>query len=407
MPTYSHSHSSVLAPLVLSSILLTACSDSDNGPAPDPVGDDVRRIVLSDIGNNIIMPALRDFSLKADALNQAVSEHAQWPDDTALRSDARAAWRDAMLSWQYLEPLQVGPAGASTGLDGTRGGADLRADIYAYPLLSTCTIEELARNDLVVNNGSSVNTTGLGALEFLLYNEEADPCALGTPPTASQRASYAVSAAERIREVADDLQQRWEPEGGDFLGQWNTAGDGSEFYILPQNALNALSVALFYVDKQTKDLKIASPTGIGASGLEDCETISCPERLESRLFGLSGANIRANVQVFLDSFQGVDGGYGLNDLLRGIGREDLATEMTDELLAVIDHIDTMNTGFDEAVEAIPSAEACINGTANPNAESPAACALHGYLKIAMDTFRGSIVAVLSLATPASTAGDND
>ncbi|WP_430878065.1 imelysin family protein [Granulosicoccus sp. 3-233] len=391
----------------MSSALLVACSDGDGGPATDLVGDDVRRLVLSDIGNNIIMPALRDFSLKADALNQAVIEHAQSPDDAVLRIDAQAAWRDAMLSWQYLEPLQVGPAGASTGLDGTRGGADLRADIYSYPLLSTCTIEELARNDLTVNDGSAVNTTGLGALEFLLYNEEADPCSLGTAATVSQRASYAASAAVAIRDAANDLQQRWEPEGGDFLGQWNTAGDGSEFYILPQNALNALSVALFYVDKQTKDLKIASPTGIGASGLEECTTISCPERLESSLSGLSGDNIRANVQVFLGSFQGVDGGRGLNDLLSGIGREDLATEITDELLAVIAHLDAMDTGFDESVAAIPSAEACINGTANPNEDSPAACALHGYLKTAMDTFRGSIVAALSLATPASTAGDND
>lgn len=391
----------------MSSILLVACSDSNDGSVSELLGDDVRRLVLRDIGNDIIMPALRNFSDKADALTRAVSTHAQLPDDAARRTNAQEAWRDAMLSWQYLEPLQVGPAGASTGLDGTRGGADLRTGIYSYPLLSTCTIEELARNDLIVNNGSADNTTGLGALEFLLYNEKPDPCELGTPATTSQRANYAASAAEKILETANDLQQRWEPEGDNFLGQWNSAGEGSEFYALPQNALNALSVALFYVDKQTKDLKIASPTGIGASGLDECETISCPERLESRLSGLSGDNIKANVQVFLDSFQGVNGGHGLNELLSGIGRDDLASELTNELLAVINHIDTMNSGFDESVEAIPSSEACINATANPSPESPSACALHGYLKIAMDTFRGSIVAVLSLTTPASTAGDND
>ncbi|ASJ73351.1 imelysin family protein [Granulosicoccus antarcticus] len=399
-----------IATLVISSILLSACSGSDsnnNTPVEDLVGDDVRRLILTDIGDDIFMPALRDFSAKAQTLDLAVTEHAGSPTDATLKNAAQLAWREAMHSWQYLEPLQLGPAGLSTGLDGTRGGADLRSDIYSFPLLNTCTIEELASNDLSVSEGSAANATGLGALEFLLFNEQSDPCSLGTPATAAQRANYAASAALRVHNVADDLLQRWEPDGGNFLGEWNTAGLTSEFYSLPQNALNALSVALFYVDKATKDVKIANPTGIGASDLPACDTISCPERLESRLSGSSGDNIQANVQVFYDVFNGVDNGRGLNDLLRGIDRDDLADEITAELDAVLEHLDTMQPQFDLAVEAITDADACINGTANPGPEAPAACALHGYLKIAMDTFRGPIAASLSLAAPNSAAGDND
>lgn len=395
-------------------LLLAACGGGGSGNGAgggngngDVLGDDARRMVLADIGENVILPALREFADEANALDAAVAAHAAAPADPDAREAARGAWRAAMTSWQYLEPLQVGPAGLSSGLDATPGGLDLRSYVYAYPLLNVCTIEQLAADDVEVTPGSAIDTTGLGAIEFLLFNEDANPCNLGTPPTAAQRAAYAASAAERILTVATDLVDRWEPSGGDFLAEWRTAGAGSTVYSMPQDALDALSVAIFYVEKDTKDDKIADPTGIGATGLTECPDVSCPERLESRLSGHSGENIRANIQAFLDVFSGVDGGMGVNDLLRGIDRGDLADELTGELQATLDHLPSIVPDFDTAVANVPDETQCINASANPEGGGVPVCALHGYLERAMDTFRGPIVAALSLATPDRAAGDND
>lgn len=369
--------------------------------------DDARRMVLADIGENVVLPGLRDFAEKAAALKTAVDAFAAAPGDSAALDDARTAWRAAMSSWQYNEVLQVGPAGLSSGLDATPGGADLRSYIYSFPFLDVCVVEQLAAGDVAVTAGSPVDTTGLGALEFLLFNTEANPCDVQTPPTDGQRAVYAVSASDRILAVADDLLNRWEPSGGDFLAAWRTAGDGSEVYSRPQDALDALSVALFYVEKDAKDDKIADPTGIGATDLTECPTVSCPERLESRLSRHSGENIRVNVEAFRDVFAGVEGGRGMNDLLTGIERDDLATEISDELQAVLDHFPNVVPDFDTAVEIIPNETECINATANPTTGGLPVCSLHGLLKLAMDTFRGPIVSALSLATPNRAAGDND
>ena len=408
------------AVLLLGVLALAACGGGGGGGSgnggggggdddddDDVVGDEARRMVLSDIGENVIVPALRAFAGEAAELKVAVDAHAAAPADPAALDSARAAWREAMTSWQYNEPLQVGPAGLSSGLDETPGGLDLRSFIYAFPLLNVCTIEQLAADDVEVTAGSSIETTGLGALEFLLFNEEADPCGLGTPPTPEQRAAYAASAADRILDVANDLVDRWEPAGGGFLNEWSTAGDGSSVYAMPQDALDALSVALFYVEKDTKDDKIADPTGIGATGLADCPDVSCPERLESHLSRHSGENIRANVQAFLDVFTGVGGGTGMNDLLVGIDRQDLADQITQELQDVLGQMSNVTPDFDTAVENIPDETECINASANPTPDGLAPCALHGYARIAMDTFRGPIVAALSLATPDRAAGDND
>jgi predicted lipoprotein len=258
-----------------------------------------------------------------------------------------------------------------------------------------------------VNSSSLVDTTGLGALEFLLFNTEPNPCALGAPPSAAQRAAYAVRVADRILLVANDLVNRWDPAGGNFLTQWRTAGAGSAAFAIPQDALDALSVALFYLEKDTKDDKIADPTGIGATGLTACPTVSCPERLESRLSRHSGENVRVNAQAFLDVFAGVNGGMGMNDLLRGIGRDDLADDVAAALQAVLDHVSNNVPDFDTAVEDIDDETACINASSNPMPNVEPACSLHGYIKQAMDIFRVEIVAALSLATPNRAAGDND
>jgi len=370
-------------------------------------GDDARRMVLADLSANIILPALEAFAVEAAELEAAIDLHAAASADVALKDAARDAWRAAMSSWQYNEPLQVGPAGLSSGIDATPGGADLRSYIYAFPLLDTCTIEQLAAMNTAVTAGSPIETTGLGAIEFLLFTDEANPCGLATPPAPAQRAAYAASAADRVLAIANDLVSRWRPSGGNFVSEWNTAGAGSMAYSRPQDALNALSVALFYFEKDAKDDKIADPVGLGATGLTPCQPVSCPERLESRLSQHSGENIRQNVQAVLDVFTGVGGGMGVNDLLAGISRDDLATEITAELQAVLSHLPTVTPDFDSAVAAIPSEIECINASANPSPAVLPVCALHGYIKLASDTFRGPIVAGLSLATPSRAAGDND
>ncbi|MCK5768811.1 imelysin family protein [Algiphilus sp.] len=406
-------------PALALAFLLTGCPSDDyrdfgSGDDGEPgggdlIGDDARRAVLADIGAGIILPSLRAFEESADTLQSAVTAHAAAPAQAQALDEARAAWRAAMQRWQRNEALQVGPAGRNTGLDATPGGAGLRDRIYTYPFRTPCSIDQAALDDAAVDENTAITIRGLGALEYLLFFEGVNP---DCPPPdgadlAAKRAQYAERVTDTIAATAGELVARWSPDGDDFLSEWSSAGAGSGTYMRPQAALDALSVALFYVEKETKDRKIAGPTGIGATGVDPCGDANCPERLESRLSMTSGANIRANLAVFRDVFTGVEDGMGVNDLLRGIGRDDLADEVIAELDDTLAQLDALEAGFDAAVLAIPSNEACINASANPDGGGVPACALHGYIRRAMDTFRGPIVAALSLATPNAAAGDND
>src|SRR5690606_38978013 len=112
----------------------------------------------------------------------------------------------------------------------------------------------------------------------------------------------------------------------------------------------------------TKDRNVAHTTGLPASGLTCGNPASCPEFLESRLSRRSGAHLVANVQAFRDVFTGVNGKLGMNDLLEGIGRSDLATEIVAELDAVLAQLASIENGqgFDAAVEGITDRTECTN-----------------------------------------------
>lgn len=390
----------------------TAGTITDPGAPARPAasscnGDDCRRAVLKDIGEEIILPALRDFDTEAATLKTAADAFAATPGSTPARDNVRAAWTATMASWQRNEVLQVGPAGRSTGQDMVIGGQDLRDRIYSWPVtLNICGLEAAADSGAAVDANTAINITGLGALEHLLFTAAAQAgCA--QQPSAAERAVHVQKLAAWLAQLATALRNRWEPANGNYIQQWSTAGAGSTFYMTPQAGLNALSIGLFYVEKTSKDRKIALTTGIGASGLTCGNPASCPEFLESRLARESGANLQANVQAFKDIFTGINGKLGMNDLLEGIGRSDLATEIVSELDAVLAQLATIESGqrFDAAVEGITSRSECINASSSSSGLPP--CALHGMIKTAMDTFRGPIVGALSLAVPSGAAGDND
>lgn len=396
----------LLAPLAL---LLSACGGGgggggDGGPTPTPapmLGDAARRAVLADIGAQVILPTLRSFAERSLEQQSALEAWATEPASAEARAAAQAAWAEAMVAFQRVEVLQLGPAAMSDA----PGGEDRRDLIYAYPFANRCAVDEAAYAAESVTALTPIDAMGLGALEWLLYAggpQAACPPAEGVD-VLTARAEHAARIAQFIRAQASVLQQRWEPDGDDFLAQWSEAGVGSTVYARPQDALDALSTALFYTEKETKDRKIACPTGIGASGLS-CDGKDV-QKVEFPLARVSTPAIRANVQIFRDVFTGLNGGMGMNDLLRGIDRDDIADDLLEALDATLAQIDGPLGDFETAVESIESNTACINASSSRTGEP--ACALHGLIKAAMDIFRTEVVGALSLATPDRAAGDND
>lgn len=369
-------------------------------------GEEARRAVVASIAERVILPRYRDFAALAADLTAAVEglEGAEGAgEDAADPSAARTSWASAMDVWQEAELFQLGPAGAMSSV---AGGQDLRARIYSWPLTSPCRVDqETLEADLLAPGAlatAPANVRGLAALEYLLFAPDtANACPASSAINASgawaalspeevrlRRARYAAAVARDLEASAIALRDAWEPSGGDFLGELVGAADRST-YASVQAALNAVSDALYYLDKETKDMKLAGPLGIAG-----CASETCPNLVESRYAKRSAAHIVRNIVAFQHAFHGgAPGGgeLGFDDLLVAAGADALAADFADKIAAAL-----------EAAQAYgdPLEDAIAQDKATVEAAYTAIAELNRLMKT-------QLLSVLDLELPERAEGDND
>ena len=313
------------------------------------------------------------------------------------------AWQKAIDVWQQAEVFQFGPAGPST----TPGGQSLRDQIYSWPLVSRCLVEQNIVSKVYANadfgTSSLVNMRGLAAAEYLLFYDGTDNAcspatainasgqwaALGTDELSARKAHYASVVASAVANSARSLEKAWRTDGGDFRGKFVNAGANASVYANEQMALNAVSDAMFYMEIPLKDLKLARPLG-----LMDCDAASCPESVESRFAGRSRTHIRNNLLGFRMLMSGcaAGGDLGFDDILEASGAGTLATKMKERVEAAIVAADAVP--HDDLAMALNTAPASVMD-------------LHAAIKGITDLLKTEFVSVLDLETPQTVEGDND
>ncbi len=364
---------------------------SPTGSTDLPSGD-VLSATLASSADGAILPTLTRFVAAMEALDGAVVAWQAAPEDAGAQAGAQAAWADAMAVWQEAELMQVGPAGSSlTAI----GGQDLRDRIYSWPSINPCRVDqetvERDYDEPGFADSELVNVLGLDAIEHLVYAGDGNTCpgqveintegtwdALGEG-VAAHRADYVAVLVDDVQASAEALVAAWEGSFGDDLA----TGRGA--YASQQEALNALYDGLFYLEKTTKDRKLATPLGI-----IDCSTGTCPDTVESLPSGTSHRWIVANLTGFRALFDGGDGA-GFDDLLADLGHADLAADV----LARLDEADAAAAALSMPIDAALTQE--------PEELQ----ALHDAVKGVADLLKGDVATVLTLEIPAEAAGDND
>jgi predicted lipoprotein len=314
----------------------------------------------------------------------------------------REAWLVVMAKWQEVELFRFGPM--ARGVD--PGGQDIRDQVYGWPLVYRCGIEEqlVSRGYNAPEFGASlINVRGLAAFEYVTFYEGSDNAcspfstinahgtwaALGARELAQRKLEYAAAVSRDVALHAGALVAAWAPMGGNFRAQLLGAGAGSAIFTSEQKALNAVSDALFYIELEAKDWKLGRPLGLG-----DCGAPSCPEELESLYARQSTAHLAHNLTGFRMLFQGCQpgyGGFGFDDWLRAVGASDLA----DQMLAAL-------TAAEQAVRALdPPLEQAL--TTDPDKVMN----VYTSFKALTDLLKTDFVTVLNLELPKPTQGDTD
>lgn len=298
------------------------------------------------------------FEGRARRLENAVAEHAVAANDESL-ARARAAWREAMLSWQVLEVFQFGPlasASVTAGRDGFQGKG-LRDKIYAWPVVARCRVDEQVIGRSFVDSGMDralISGRGLYALEALLFYSGDDCACGGSSPTAqtwlsltpatleAYKRDYAVAASEDVVDQIQGLIQTWTAGDQPFYPKFVSASG----YPSEQEAMNVLAWALVYLEKEVKDYKLGLPAGF---------TLVAPvSEPEAPYSGLGYDNVVQNLLGFRSLFQGcgADGeGLGFDDWLIEAGHAELAEDINGAWQIAFQSAESLaETGDAEAIQ---------------------------------------------------------
>jgi len=360
-----------------------------------------KRMVLKSLVEGFIQPVAGNFLSACEALHEACQAASQTMSDEA-EENARTAWLDAMEQWQMLELVQLGPAG---GQSSVVGGMDLRDEIYSWPFKNACRVDqetvEEAYLDVAAFRSELINVRGLDALELLLFvedfenhcaqnsklNTSGDWAALSSEAIAAQRMAYAESLSAILVDQAMALKNAWANGFGEAL---TTAGAGSDVFPTAQDALNSVSDALFYLDKVTKDMKLAEPAGIS-----ECDEESCPDALESLYAHASREHVLANLKGFHAVMSGglpeFEDRYGFVDLLYAVDAGGLAEQMLASTVEAIELVESVEGTFLEQLTA----------------DVEVVRAIHVAIKAITTPLKTEFLSIFDLEIPQRAASDND
>ena len=380
----------LLSGLLLASMAGASCPGSPWGAAATAAtrrADEAAVLAALSGAPAALQDALGRAHNRSEALADAARAWALDPGDDTLRDDTRTAWLEAMEAWQVVEVHQLGPTASSLT---AAGGQDLRDEVYSWPTINPCRVDQETVREVYGNNSffddNVVNVYGLDTLEHLLWAGADNVCPpqvdintdgtwddLGADGVRANRAAYAAAVADRVSADIARLTSAWD----DFEPALTEASDP---YESPNEALNDVYDALFYLELRTKDAKLAEPLG-----LRDC-TADCAELVETRASASGGRWIAANLTGFRTLFAS-----GMGDLLVEKGHADVR----DDVLAALDVADAA------AAELPPDLESAILD------DDPRVLAAHDALVDLADLVKGDVATVLSLQIPSEAAGDAD
>ena len=405
-----HSHSLVRPFLALAfGSALGACALPSANTGGDDGGphEELRAQLVHSVAYRAVAPSFAAFQVSADALTQRAETYAAsigGEQEAQALDDVRAAWLEAMQAWQVIEMMQLGPVGpSSTAI----GGADRRDEIYSWPSVNTCRVDqelvlaEYGSNDFI--SSRLVNTYGLDALEYLLFNASMEnTCApqleintdgqweaLGEPQITARRAAYAAALAHALASEAASLATTWSVNDGEFTVHLADPRASTSPYQGLSKALDEIVRAMFYLDLVVKDAKVGVP-----AGALNCDSAPCISELESNFARASKEEVVANLEGFkLLYFGGSEPStdIGFDDLLVAFDARDTADKVEVDIEIALSSCGTVSPNFAEALLADPTAlDAC-----------------HAAIRELTDVLKGDFATVLMLTIPSEAAGDAD
>jgi predicted lipoprotein len=232
-----------------------ACKKIDN-PALSAFNAFDRTGMLTNIGNNIIVPSYTAFTADADSLYLAAQLFAATQTSATLLNLQRQ-WLQATLSWKSCELYNFGPA-LNNG-----NAVNIQSDF----IITASAVESAVSNTPAVYDSTFVpkqttDVRGISAIEYLLFDPVNGNTAIlnnytNNSTASQQRLNYLKGLIQDLRSNAHGLLNAWLPSGGNYI-QIFIAANGNDI----NSSISFLVNQIVYMNDYMKNYKIGRPLGI-------------------------------------------------------------------------------------------------------------------------------------------------
>jgi predicted lipoprotein len=318
--------------VLIISLLLTACGNSTSS---EDQTDFDRPAMLSNYGNNIILPAFENMQAAANELETAAKNFESNPTIQQLET-LQSALKDARLAWQEIGPFfQFDPAESIL----------LRPSLNTYPSDTDKIDENISTGDYTIGSIDNQSAAGLPAAGYLLHgvgdNNEEILTMYTSDTEAEERMTYLLDNVTFIKEQVNTATSEWQSSGGNyismFLSEDNAGTDvGSSLGMLINSYIQ-------YYERFMRDGKIGIPAGIRSAGTPR------PVAVEAYYGGYSVELAIVNLEQIERIFTGGNA-KGLDDNLEALGAEDLSDEIKTQLDEAQSALEQLNDPLSEQIE---------------------------------------------------------
>lgn len=310
-----------------------ACSSSEE---KEPVvTDSFNRVgMLTNITDNIILPAYEDFSVKMNTLKSNGTTFTDNPNQTNL-DVLRNSWLVAYKSWQHVEMYNIGKA------------EELQYSFYMniYPLTVADVENNVANGGYDLNSSNNHDAQGFPALDYLLYGvANSDAEILEKYTISTNNDNY----KKYLKDVLNQMNTLTEQVVTDFKANRNTFV--TSIANTATSSVNKLiNDYIFYYEKGLRASKIGIPAGI-FSGAPLPEKVEAFYRKDiSKELALEALSAVKNL------FEGTENKPSFQQYLEALNRADLSTSIVKQFGEARTQINLLYANFSEQIATDNSA----------------------------------------------------
>lgn len=319
--------------------LLFACSSSDDSVDDNGDGFD-RTLLLTNVADNVIMPAFVDLQTELSALDVAKSNFINDRSIANLETLSNS-WLEAYKVWQYVQIYNIGEADNFGG--GERGFVSF---FNIYPV-TVSDIETGARTgDYDLNSSNYHDAQGFPALDFLIHGvATGDNLPIDKFMSNSEATGYVTYLTDVVAQMItlnNRIVNSWQSGYRDiFVGNTQSGLNGS---------FNKIANDITYsYEKDFRAQKIGIPAGNFSDGG------SLPEKVEgfykrdvSKLLALEALTAIENL-FNGTAYNSSEKGASFSTYLEFLDREDLVTEINNQFSAGRNALNGLNSDFYQQV----------------------------------------------------------